>query len=103
MLLCQWVGGAQKVYFSWKIWYIGESHEWTFDGSLVIDLLVRVSAAENEASSLDILVCGNCQAVFHYIQEFQEHKIKNDCEKADKTSLNLQVLWHILCFKESID
>lgn len=48
-------------------------------------------AAESEASSLDILVCGNCQSVFHFVEEFQEHKLKNDCEKVDKATLNSQV------------
>lgn len=52
---------------------------------------VYVVAAEYEASALDILVCGNCQGVFHFAEEFQEHKAKNDCEKADKTNLNVQV------------
>lgn len=59
---------------------------------IFIDYVIgSFTAAENEASSLDILVCGNCQTVFHFVEEFGEHKVKNDCEKADKSSLNSQV------------
>lgn len=50
-------------------------------------------AAETEAASIDILVCGNCQSVFHFVEEFQEHKNLNSCEKADKTSLTSQVIF----------
>lgn len=28
---------------------------------------------------MDVLVCGKCHFVFHFIEEFQEHKEKNDC------------------------
>ncbi|XP_065220425.1 uncharacterized protein Chro isoform X2 [Planococcus citri] len=74
--------------------------------SEVSDPMAAVTAAENEASSLDILVCGNCQSVFHFVEEFGEHKLKNDCEKADKTSLNSQgnkkpQVWAFLIWKNS--
>lgn len=55
-----------------------------------------VSAAEKEAVSLDILVCGHCQSVFHFVEEFSEHKKKDDCEKADRASVHAQV--HICRF-----
>lgn len=28
---------------------------------------------------MDVLVCGKCHVVFHFIEEFQEHKEKNEC------------------------
>lgn len=37
------------------------------------------SAAQDEISSLDILVCGTCQLVYHFVEEFKEHKAKKNC------------------------
>lgn len=32
---------------------------------------------------LDVLVCGQCHSVFHFIEEFQEHRAKEGaCSKA---------------------
>lgn len=28
---------------------------------------------------MDVLVCGGCHSVFHFIQEFQNHRQKNEC------------------------
>lgn len=33
-------------------------------------------AAQEEMGRLDVLVCGQCHSVFHFIEEFQEHRTK---------------------------
>lgn len=33
-------------------------------------------AAQEEMGRLDVLVCGQCHNVFHFIEEFQEHRTK---------------------------
>lgn len=38
-----------------------------------------IKAAQDEISVMDVLVCGKCHFVFHFIQEFQEHKDQNEC------------------------
>nr|XP_050868631.1 uncharacterized protein LOC127072331 isoform X2 [Vespula vulgaris] len=35
-----------------------------------------IKAAQEEMGRLDILVCGQCHSVFHFIEEFQEHRTK---------------------------
>lgn len=35
-----------------------------------------LSAAQEEMGRLDVLVCGQCHSVFHFIEEFQEHRTK---------------------------
>lgn len=41
------------------------------------------SAAQEEMGRLDVLVCGQCHSVFHFIEEFQEHRTKEGaCSKA---------------------
>lgn len=37
------------------------------------------AAAQEEISCMDVLVCGKCHVVFHFIEEFQGHKEKNEC------------------------
>lgn len=40
-------------------------------------------AAQEEMGRLDVLVCGQCHSVFHFIEEFQEHRTKEGaCSKA---------------------
>ncbi|CAB0042059.1 unnamed protein product [Trichogramma brassicae] len=42
-------------------------------------------AAQEEIGKLDVLVCGECHSVFHFINEFQEHQSKADaCSKQSK-------------------
>lgn len=33
-------------------------------------------AAQEEMGKLDVLVCGQCHSVFHFIEEFQDHRTK---------------------------
>ncbi|KAI4502946.1 hypothetical protein M0802_001990 [Mischocyttarus mexicanus] len=35
-----------------------------------------IKAAQEEMGRLDVLVCGQCHSVFHFIEEFQEHRAK---------------------------
>ncbi|XP_032687196.1 mucin-5AC isoform X2 [Odontomachus brunneus] len=35
-----------------------------------------IKAAQEEMGRLDVLVCGQCHSVFHFIEEFQEHRTK---------------------------
>lgn len=67
-----------------------------------IILLCEFIAAESEASSIDILVCGNCQGVFHYVEEFQEHKSNNNCKKVDETNITLQVCELIIIYHDAV-
>lgn len=40
------------------------------------------SAAQEQMGRLDVLVCGQCHSVFHFIEEFQEHRTKEGaCSK----------------------
>lgn len=49
--------------------------------SLLILNLTTITEAQKEMSQSDVLVCGKCQNVFHYIDLFNEHKSSN-CNKA---------------------
>ncbi|KAK0160399.1 hypothetical protein PV328_007811 [Microctonus aethiopoides] len=40
--------------------------------------------AQEEMGRLDVLVCGQCHSVFHFVEEFQEHRSKEGC--CSKTS-----------------
>ncbi|XP_012523319.1 uncharacterized protein LOC105829192 isoform X2 [Monomorium pharaonis] len=41
-----------------------------------------IKAAQEEMGRLDVLVCGQCHSVFHFIEEFQEHRAKEGiCSK----------------------
>ncbi|KAF5273951.1 hypothetical protein FQA39_LY01066 [Lamprigera yunnana] len=39
-----------------------------------------IKVAKEEIGKLDVLVCGECHNVFHYIEEFQEHKENKKCK-----------------------
>ncbi|XP_025996673.2 pneumococcal serine-rich repeat protein [Solenopsis invicta] len=42
-----------------------------------------IKAAQEEMGRLDVLVCGQCHSVFHFMEEFQEHRTKEGvCSKA---------------------
>lgn len=43
--------------------------------------MLGISGAQEEATSLDILVCGTCHVVFHFVEDFKEHKAKKECDK----------------------
>ena len=38
-------------------------------------------AAQEDILLLDVLVCGKCQNVYHFIEAFNEHKNSNECNK----------------------
>ncbi|XP_026287756.1 uncharacterized protein LOC113213045 isoform X1 [Frankliniella occidentalis] len=63
-----------------------------------------IKAAQEEISCMDVLVCGKCHAVFHFIEEFQEHKEKNECStpvfKGNLSEPKPQV-WAFLLWKSS--
>lgn len=38
-------------------------------------------AIKQELTTVDVLVCGSCHVGFHFVEEFQEHKIGGSCKK----------------------
>jgi hypothetical protein len=38
-------------------------------------------AMKQELTNVDVLVCGLCHVGFHFIEEFQEHKVGGTCKK----------------------
>ncbi|CAK1556358.1 unnamed protein product [Leptosia nina] len=40
---------------------------------------VALKEAHEQMATLDVLVCGQCHAVFHFVDEFKEHKETNNC------------------------
>lgn len=56
------------------------------------------SAAQEEIGRLDVLVCGQCHTVFHFIEEFQEHRAKEGaCSQVSHFRENNDVSIYILC------
>ncbi|XP_018350209.1 PREDICTED: uncharacterized protein LOC108745310 [Trachymyrmex septentrionalis] len=53
------------------------------DGSSAIsNISTVIIAAQEEMEQLDILICGQCHSVFHFIEKFQEHRTKKEfCSK----------------------
>lgn len=45
-------------------------------------LILKISflAAQEDVLQLDVLVCGKCQNVYHFIEAFSEHKNSNECD-----------------------
>ncbi|XP_014225005.1 flocculation protein FLO11 isoform X1 [Trichogramma pretiosum] len=64
-----------------------------------------IKAAQEEIGKLDVLVCGECHSVFHFINEFQEHQSKADaCSKQSKLRDNNESkakVWAFLLWKDS--
>ncbi|KAL0128185.1 hypothetical protein PUN28_003442 [Cardiocondyla obscurior] len=66
-----------------------------------------IKAAQEEIGRLDVLVCGQCHSVFHFIEEFQEHRTKEGaCSKAShfrETNDNGQKaqVWAFLLWKDT--
>lgn len=64
-----------------------------------------IKAAQEEVACLDVLVCGICHYVFHFIEEFEEHKNANECGKptfkANLSESKPQV-WAFLLWKSSV-
>lgn len=38
-----------------------------------------IKESQKEVGHMDVLVCGGCHSVFHFIQDFQNHRQKNEC------------------------
>ncbi|XP_015438269.1 PREDICTED: chromobox protein homolog 2 isoform X3 [Dufourea novaeangliae] len=66
-----------------------------------------IKAAQEEMGRLDVLVCGQCHSVFHFIEEFQEHRTKEGaCTQVShfrENSNNEQKaqVWAFLLWKDS--
>ena len=63
----------------------------------------RVVDAHKELSKIDVLVCGGCHEVFHFVEEFQKHKTSNECtnisvlkcENEEKSQIWGFTLWKV--------
>ncbi|XP_076248531.1 chromodomain-containing protein chromator isoform X2 [Calliopsis andreniformis] len=66
-----------------------------------------IKAAQEEMGRLDVLVCGQCHSVFHFIEEFQDHRTKEGaCTQVShfrENSNNEQKaqVWAFLLWKDS--
>lgn len=59
--------------------------------------------AQDELPKLDVLVCGQCHEVFHYVEQLQVHKLEGDCSggsslHGNRTDQKPQV-WGFLLWK----
>ncbi|XP_031627392.1 uncharacterized protein LOC116343478 isoform X2 [Contarinia nasturtii] len=62
-----------------------------------------IKKAQAEMSNIDVLVCGQCNNVFHFIENFREHKTIQ-CSKSLTLKDNLEtkpVIWSFLLWKAS--
>ncbi|XP_015116762.1 titin homolog [Diachasma alloeum] len=78
------------------------------DGPVVINNNPSViKAAQEEMGRLDVLVCGQCHSVFHFIEQFQEHRSKEGaCSKTSHFRDNgnneqKAQVWAFLLWKDS--
>ncbi|XP_032452269.1 uncharacterized protein LOC100114613 isoform X7 [Nasonia vitripennis] len=78
------------------------------DGSTPIRVnSTAIKAAQQEMGRLDVLVCGQCHSVFHFVDEFQEHRSKEGaCSKVSsfrENSNNEQKaqVWAFLLWKDT--
>ncbi|XP_029168681.1 flocculation protein FLO11 [Nylanderia fulva] len=67
-----------------------------------------IKAAQEQMGRLDVLVCGQCHSVFHFIEEFQEHRTKEGaCSKVSHFRENNEnngqkaQVWAFLLWKDS--
>ncbi|XP_046744328.1 mucin-22 isoform X3 [Diprion similis] len=66
-----------------------------------------IKVAQEEMGKLDVLVCGQCHSVFHFVEEFQEHRTtEGACSKVShfrENSNNEQKaqVWAFLLWKDS--
>ncbi|XP_063924622.1 uncharacterized protein LOC135138567 [Zophobas morio] len=62
-----------------------------------------IKDAQKELSKIDVLVCGGCHEVFHFVEEFQKHKTSNECtnisvlkcENEEKSQIWGFTLWKV--------
>ncbi|XP_058805266.1 uncharacterized protein LOC131672209 isoform X2 [Phymastichus coffea] len=80
----------------------------TTDGPAAISINPStIKASQEEMGRLDVLVCGQCHSVFHFIEEFQEHRSKEGaCSKQShfrESSNNEQKaqVWAFLLWKDT--
>lgn len=62
-----------------------------------------IKKAQSEIANMDVLVCGHCNTVFHFVEQFREHK-GTRCAKATQQKDNLEtrpVIWSFLLWKAS--
>lgn len=62
-----------------------------------------IRKAQAEMSNMDVLVCGHCNNVFHFLEKFREHK-SMQCSKSSTLKDNLEtkpVIWSFLLWKTS--
>jgi len=59
--------------------------EGAYGSSAITNIPTVIIAAQEAMEQLDILICGQCHSVFHFIEKFQEHRTKE--ESCSKTSL----------------
>lgn len=62
-----------------------------------------IKKAQSEMSNMDVLVCGNCNNVFHFVENFRDHKT-TQCSKSPTLKDNLEtkpVIWSFLLWKAS--
>lgn len=62
-----------------------------------------IKKAQSEISNMDVLVCGHCNNVFHFVEQFREHK-GTRCAKTVQQKDNLEtrpVIWSFLLWKAS--
>nr|XP_018900168.1 PREDICTED: uncharacterized protein LOC109032473 isoform X1 [Bemisia tabaci]XP_018900169.1 PREDICTED: uncharacterized protein LOC109032473 isoform X2 [Bemisia tabaci] len=66
---------------------------------------VNMKDAAIEAGKLDVLVCGNCHTIFHFIEEFQAHKSAAVCNETSSLKSNITEpkpqVWAFLIWKNS--
>jgi len=46
-----------------------------------IYFVIFLTVIKKELANVDVLVCGMCHVGFHFVEEFQEHKIGGSCKK----------------------
>ncbi|XP_050439895.1 uncharacterized protein LOC126845274 isoform X2 [Adelges cooleyi] len=64
------------------------------------------TAIKQELSNVDVLVCGVCHVGFHFVEEFQDHKVNGTCKKVSafrdqNTSDNKPQILGFLLWKNS--
>ncbi|XP_012275057.1 uncharacterized protein LOC105696852 [Orussus abietinus] len=66
-----------------------------------------IKMAQEEIGRLDVLVCGQCHSVFHFVEEFQEHREKEGaCSRTSQFRENTKneqkaQVWAFLLWKDS--
>lgn len=62
-----------------------------------------IKKAQAEIATMDVLVCGQCNSVFHFVEQFRDHK-SSRCSKAPAVKDNLEarpVVWSFLLWRSA--